>query len=441
MTQSLRTAWFLLSRLMLVLAAGMLAGLMLGSLWVGVILSLGVALAWQLLNLFWLDEWLRHRNRHDPPDTPGLWGDVISQVVRLHRRKRYHKERLLQVLRELSQSTAALPDGVVVLNALDEITWFNQPAARLLGLRGRGDRGLRVSNLVRDPQFRDYLGRGEFAEPLVLRRTEPDVSLSFQIVPYSDGQRLLMVRDVSRQVQLETMRRDFVANASHELRSPLTVVTGHLELLLSDDALAEDVRSPLQEMQRQAYRMNGIVNDLLDLSRLDAQAREAASDEVDVVALCAILRKDVLARPGHPAVALSVETHARLLGDEPGILSAFSNLVDNAVKHTPESGVITLRWALLPDGAAQFSVADTGSGIAPEHLPRLAERFYRVDTGRSREAGGSGLGLAIVKNVLMHHGATIDVQSTPGAGSTFSCLFPARRVKTVAEGRTDPPYE
>ncbi|MGC4027567.1 MAG: phosphate regulon sensor histidine kinase PhoR [Steroidobacteraceae bacterium] len=441
MTGPVRTAWFLLSRLALSVAAGVIVGLMLGSIWTGIALALGAALAWQLLNLYWLDAWLRNRNRGDPPDAPGLWGDVVSQVVQLHRRKRYHKERLLQVLRELRQSTAALPDGVIILNAQGEIVWFNPPAARLLGFKGRSDRGLRISNLVREPQFRGYLERGEFAEPLVVvRGAEMGASLSFQVVPYSGGQRLLLVRDVSRQVQLEAMRRDFVANASHELRSPLTVITGYLEMLLTDEALQEDLRTPLSEMQRQAQRMNGIVSDLLDLSRLDAQAEEAVSEEIDVSALCAILRRDVLARPQHPAVFVDIETKARLLGDEPGILSAFSNLVDNAVKYTPASGSIRLRWALRGDGAAEFRVTDTGTGIAPEHLPRLTERFYRVDAGRARGAGGSGLGLAIVKHVLLHHGATMDVQSTPGAGSTFSCLFPARRVRAAATSAiTDPP--
>jgi len=235
------------------------------------------------------------------------------------------------------------------------------------------------------------------------------------------------------------MRKDFVANASHELRSPLTVVAGYVETLLQDDALDPSLRGPLAEMQRQTQRMTTIVSDLLDLSRLDADEGEVEGEPVDVVALCALLRKDVLARPSHPEVQLEMATGARIVGAEAEIISAFSNLVDNAAKYTPASGRIRLRWALDADGSARFSVQDTGPGIAPEHLPRLTERFYRVDEGRARAAGGSGLGLAIVKHVLQHHGATLEVDSTPGVGSRFSCVFPPRRVLGGARGEVVPP--
>jgi two-component system phosphate regulon sensor histidine kinase PhoR len=227
---------------------------------------------------------------------------------------------------------------------------------------------------------------------------------------------------------LESMRKDFVANASHELRSPLTVITGYLETLAMDERLDPTLLAPVAEMQRQTQRMNGIVSDLLDLSRLDAVDKEIEGEQIDVPALCAVLRKDVLARPAHPEVQLELSSDAHLLGDEAEILSAFSNLVDNAAKYTPVSGSIRLVWQLDADGSARFIVQDTGPGIAPEHLPRLTERFYRVDAGRSRAAGGSGLGLAIVKHVLQHHGATLEVTSEPNVGSTFACVFPARRV-------------
>jgi two-component system, OmpR family, phosphate regulon sensor histidine kinase PhoR len=424
-----RAGWFLLARLGATLLVGALVGWMLGGLLEGIALVLAGMLAWQLLNLYWLDYWLKDRSARDPPDSSGLWGDVVSRVVRLHRRKRFHKQRLLDVFRELRHSTAAMPDGVVILNSQWEILWFNRMAGKFLGLRRKVDIGLRVINLIRDPGLVSYLDKADFHEVLVVPRgTDPRVHLSFQVVPYSGTQRLMLVRDVSRQVALESMRKDFVANASHELRSPLTVMTGYLETLLSEDDLDPMLRGPLREMQRQTQRMNNIVNDLLDLSRLDSLTEEAGRDSIDVGSMCAMLRKDVLARPTHPQVSLEMLSDARLQGDEQEIFSAFSNLVDNAAKYTPVTGSITIRWRIDEAGQACFEVQDTGPGIAPEHLPRLTERFYRVDSGRARSAGGAGLGLAIVKHVLQHHGASLEVRSEPGVGSTFACIFSPRRV-------------
>ena len=430
-----QVAWFTVVRIAAIAAIGAMLGWLLGHTATGVILGLAVALGWHLANLFWLDYWLRDRGHRDPPDTSGIWSDVVSQVVRLHRRKRFHKQRLLEVFRELRRSTAAMPDGVVVVNAQHEIMWFNLTAARLLHLQRPKDRGMRITNLVRDPGFVRYLETGDYAGSVVATRGPGDAGhLSFQVVPYSSSQHLLLVRDVSQQVALESMRKDFVANASHELRSPLTVLTGYLETLLGDDALDASLRAPLSEMQRQTQRMNGIVTDLLDLSRLDALSLEPAGTEIDIAAMCAALRKDVLARREHPQVSLRIETAARLLGDEPAILSALSNLVDNAAKFTPASGAMQLRWFVTDAGSACFAVNDNGPGIAEEHLPRLTERFYRVDEGRSRAAGGAGLGLAIVKHVLQIHGAALEIDSKPGVGSTFTCVFPPRRVLLDAAG-------
>ncbi|MDQ2641677.1 MAG: phosphate regulon sensor histidine kinase PhoR [Pseudomonadota bacterium] len=434
-----RATWFLLTRLTGTLLAGLLLGWLLGSLFAGIAFALAGMLAWQLLNLYWLDTWLRDRSRRDPPDASGIWGDVVSRVVRLHRRKRYHKQRMLEVFRELRRSTAAMPDGVVILNAQWEILWFNRTAGTLLRLRRRADLGMRLVNLVRDPALARYLEGQQYDEPLVVAPgNEPGMHLSFQVVPYSGVQRLLLVRDVSHQVALESMRRDFVANASHELRSPLTVVTGYLEMLLQDASLDPALRVPLAEMSRQAQRMNTLVNDLLDLSRLDAIDGEVGGTSVDVAALAALLRKDVLARPAHPEVELELATDARLRGEQHELYSAFSNLVQNAVKYTPVSGKVRIAWRLDGQGQGRFEVHDTGSGIAPEHLPRLTERFYRVDRGRARAEGGAGLGLSIVKHVLQHHGATLDVRSEPGRGSEFTCIFPARRVLAAGTESTLP---
>ena len=424
--------WFAAGRLLGTIAAGLIVGALLGSVWGGLACALAAHLTWQLVVLFRVEWWVRHRSFADPPDIGGVWGQIISQIVRLHRRKRFHKQRFVQLMRQLQSSTAALPNGVVILNPQREIVWFNRMAGRLLDLRRTADLGLRIENLVREPEFTRYLRLQDFANPVTVRRANrEDCYLSLQIVPYGDGQQLLLAADVSRQMRLEAVRRDFVANASHELRSPLTVISGYLETLSQDPALDRDLAGPVAEMRRQAERMTGIIHDLLELSRLEQPGEPIGGEPVEVAALLALLRKDVLARPVHPReVRVRIDSDAALLGAEPEIHSAFSNLVDNAAKYTPAEGSIEMRWWVDEDGG-HFSVTDTGIGIPSEHIPRLTERFYRVDAGRSRATGGSGLGLAIVKHVLQRHGAELEVRSVLGKGSTFACHFPPQRLQAA----------
>ena len=424
---------FAAARLLATLAVGLVGGLAAGRVLLGLFVALLLYAGWQLVNLFRLDHWLRHRSLMEPPVLRGVWDDVVTQVVRIHRRKRYHKQRLVTVLRELRDSTAALPDGVVALNARGEIAWFNRMAAQMLELRGRQDIGIRIDNLIRQPEFVRYLAGSDFATPMVLQTgTSPETWLSLHVLPYGEDQRMLLIRDVTRQTRLETMRKDFVANASHELRSPLTVIAGYLETLATDPALDPALAPPIAEMRRQAERMAAIIGDLLVLSRLEAKDAQLEGEPVDVAAMLALLRKEVLARPQHPAVVtLAIDTQERLQGDEVELHSAFANLIDNAAKYTPAAGSIAMRWWSDANGA-HFSVADTGPGIPGDAIPRLTERFYRVDAGRSRATGGSGLGLSIVKHVLQRHGATLEVASTEGRGSTFTCHFPLRRVLAAA---------
>jgi two-component system, OmpR family, phosphate regulon sensor histidine kinase PhoR len=424
-----RVWWFTTARLVATAVIGLFCGWIFGNTSVGLAAALAAYLAWQLIHLFRLDWWVRHRSFADPPEFGGVWGEVVTQVVRLHRRKRYHKQRFVKLVRQIQRSTAALPDGVVILNSQREITWFNRMAADLLNLRGADDYGLRIDNLIRQPSFARYFDAGEYTNSIVL---QPDIQvdnyLSMQLVPYGEGQHLLLVRDVSRQMRLENMRKDFVANASHELRSPLSVIAGYLETLAHDPALDGDLQAPVAEMRRQAGRMTSIITDLLALSKLEETDETVGGDYIDIPALLAVLRKDVLARATHPRdVRVKIESHAMLRGDEPEIHSAFSNLVDNAAKYTPPEGSVEMRWWVDSDGG-HFSVTDTGIGIPAEHIPRLTERFYRVDAGRSRATGGSGLGLAIVKHVLQRHGATLDIESSIGIGSTFTAHFPPHRV-------------
>lgn len=429
------SAWrFTVARLAGVLALGLVVGWMLGYLWLGVAIALALDLAGQLVNLRRLDAWLRHRNLMDPPDAGGVWGEVIAKVVSLHRRKRFHKQRAIQLLREIRRSTEALPDGVIALNARREILWMNHTAARLLGLDRRRDLGLRIDQLLRHPAVGRYLAQGDFSGAVVFQPQlgEPRF-LSLQLIPYAEGdQQLMLVRDVTHQTRLEQMRRDFVANASHELRSPLTVISGYLETLCHDPAIDTELRAPLAEMRRQAERMTTIVRDLLELSRLESTEQAPPGEPIDMAALLALMRKDVLARPEHPrTVSIEADPASRLLGVEAEIHSALANLVENAAKYTPAEGSIALRW-WADEAGGHVSVADTGIGIPPEHLPRITERFYRVDPGRSRATGGSGLGLSIVKHVLQRHGAQLEIRSEEGKGSTFTCHFPRERVALPA---------
>jgi two-component system phosphate regulon sensor histidine kinase PhoR len=262
--------------------------------------------------------------------------------------------------------------------------------------------------------------------------------LAFNIVRSGESERqLLIVRDVSREVQLEALRKEFVANASHELRSPLTVISGYLDALADDEKLDSAWTSPVQEMRRQAERMSAIINDLLELSKLESGQRTTQEASVDVGGMLSLLRREALALEAHPRkITVTLDSDALLRGSESELHSIVSNLVTNAVKYTPREGEVEMRWWTDADGA-HISVRDTGVGIAPEHIPRLTERFYRVDSGRAREMGGSGLGLAIVKHALQLHDGTLTIDSTLGRGSTFTCHFPAARIVQRSELNTD----
>jgi two-component system phosphate regulon sensor histidine kinase PhoR len=425
-----RPGWqFLLVHIALLLGA-LLLGLIVGRPWPALALALGVLLAWQLWRVVRFEHWLRHRTTERPPNASGLWGDIVAVTSRIYRRKVFHKRRVLVLLREFRRMTSAMPDGAILLGPNREILWFNRTAGHWLGLRRKVDYGIRIDNLVRHPDFVEYLdSNGASLLPKIQLPKVGERWLTFRLVTTNTtGQQLLIVRDVSAEARLESMRKDFVANASHELRSPLTVIAGYLDSLAEEPALEEAWRAPVEEMRRQSERMRGIVQDLLELSRLEAAGEEAERVPVEIGGMLALMRKEALARPKHPqTIELQIDSDALLLGSEIELHSIFQNLVSNALKFTPVTGRMEIRWWADAAGG-HVSVADSGIGIPAQHLPRLTERFYRVDPGRSRNMGGSGLGLAIVKHALNRHDGRLEIASVEGKGSTFTCHFPPTRV-------------
>jgi two-component system, OmpR family, phosphate regulon sensor histidine kinase PhoR len=405
-----------------------------GAAWALGILALGFALVLlrHLVNLRALVAWLRDPAGTTVPMGSGVWEDVFSRLYRLIRSTTQHQHRLTAQLARFRSAAQAMPDGVLVLDANDHIVWANATAERYYGLDARRDAGQPILNLVRNPDFVAYLKSGAFGQPFTLRlaRVE-ELVLSLRIVPYGQDEKLLLARDITQWERLETMRRDFVANVSHELKTPLTVVSGFLETIADGTVRVEESRGKqvLGLMRTQTDRMLRLIEDLLTLSALESSAQPARETAIDVHRLLGGIAEEARAlSAGRHAVQLKLGPPATLWGDEHEMRSAITNLVSNAIRYTPRDGRITLEWA-EHDGEGWIVVEDTGIGIEPRHIPRLTERFYRVDTSRSRDTGGTGLGLAIVKHVLTRHQARLEVTSEIGKGSRFAAVFAPRRVK------------
>lgn len=420
-----------LLRLALVLGGSLLLGLILGAPLLFLLLGVAGYLAWHLKQLRRLEQWLRTGRTYHPPEASGIWGEVFNLFYGVQQRARARKRRLAAILSQFQEATSAMPDATVVLGPSNEIRWFNDAAQQLLALHAGQDVGQRVDNLLRNPEFAVFLDHGNEQGFLLMPAPDaPEVTLSVRVVPYGRDQRLLVLRDVSQQQQLEQMRRDFVANVSHELRTPLTVVNGFVETLADEnDECSQRWAPALDLMQQQTRRMHSIVEDLLLLSRLETDRNRPPREPVAVPAVLAAIREDAeqLGAAKRHRITFEVEPGLGLYGADGELHSAFANLVTNAIRYTPEGGEIHVRW--WSDGSgAHYSVRDTGIGIDPRHVPRLTERFYRVDVGRSRDSGGTGLGLAIVKHVLNRHGGRLRITSVPGQGSTFSFDFPSSRI-------------
>jgi len=413
------------------LAALLLWGLFSATIALVFMLTVLLALmAYRALQLFKLGKWLGDARIETIPEAGGIWDEVFSQLYKMVKQHNQTKQQLAAELHHIQLATSALPEGVVILNEMNRIEWFNPLAQQHFHLDAEHDIMQDITYLVRQPEFIDYLHASNFNDPLIMvPARHDDMVVSIKLIPYGGNKRLLISRDITQFKLVEAMRRDFVANVSHELRTPLTVVNGFVETLQDmPDLNQEGARRALQLMAEQTRRMDNLVADLLTLSRLENEQSPLREEPVDIKALLNAVYQDgkLLSGERH-TLQMEMASTASLLGNRDELQSAFGNMLSNAIRYTPQGGTIRLRW-FERDGQPVFSVQDSGIGIAAQHIPRLTERFYRVDRSRSRETGGTGLGLAIVKHIAMRHQAKLEVASEEGKGSTFALVFPAKRL-------------
>ena len=422
------------------MVVGGLAGLVIPGLnapvlgaFLGFAFALGVISVRDTLHGYRLITWLRGSQQGQAPRDAGLWGELgyrVERSIRLREKgAALERERLSQFLSAIEAS----PNGVMLLDAGDQIEWCNSLAADHFGLDPRRDLRQRVTNLVRAPAFVSYLQAGSFDDAIQIPDPSGRHTLSVLVRSYGDGLRLVLSQDITERERSDGMRRDFVANVSHEIRTPLTVLAGFIETMTNLPLTEVERKRVLVLMTQQADRMGTLVSDLLTLAQLEGSPRPQADRWVPLAPLLAQVEVDAkLLSAGRHTLAFPSHIDAQIAGAHNELLSAVTNLVNNAVRYTPKGGRVEVSWKVHADGAGEIAVTDTGPGIAREHLPRLTERFYRVDGSRSRDTGGTGLGLSIVKHVVQRHGGEIDVQSEPGKGSSFRLVFPALRVRHAA---------
>jgi two-component system, OmpR family, phosphate regulon sensor histidine kinase PhoR len=405
------------------------------------VFSFGISL-YLFAHLYWvykLNQWLNKPILNHIPNGAGIWEDIFASLYQEYRRHSRSQNQLSSALGRFRHAASALPDGVVVLNAVNEIEWCNPPAEITLGLNLKQDENQPINYLVRHGGFLSYLNDQDYAEPVKLKSwRNNEVTLEIQLIPFGTKQKLLICRDVSPVEKLESMRRDFIANVSHELRTPLTVVGGFVETLLDmEGAVPENTRSYFNMMQEQTSRMGRLIEDLLTLSQIESNAQPPDESEVNMVTLIQMLVNDANALSlGKHQISLHLQANINIIGASEELQSALGNLVSNAVRYTPEGGKIEISWHMEFEHAV-FSVKDNGIGIEQQHIDRLTERFYRVDRSRSRVTGGTGLGLSIVKHILTRHQAKLEIYSVAGSGSTFSVAFPKSRMVKINAHQID----
>jgi len=392
---------------------------------------LAIPLVYSYINLARLRKYVIQDSVENMPLPSGFWEEVFFRLQRLVRNLKQEIRTVEKQHDRFIEAFQASPNGILMLDDQDQIEWCNSIAERFFGLNFKRDVLQRINFLIRRPEFIQYLAKRQFEDPLLLERMGADANLSLmlQAFPFGQNRHLLLVQDVTDLQKADAMRRDFVANVSHEMRTPITVLMGFLETIHTLDLDKAQQDQYFEMMMSQAQRMKSLVEDLLTLANLEANTLPAPMQSVQIPTLMALLKNDAEAlSQGRHALNFETTSPCDLMGEEREILSAFSNLVSNAIRYTPDVGAVTARWSVNAQGQGEFSVTDTGPGIASEHLSRLTERFYRVDRSRSRDTGGTGLGLAIVKHIANRHQAQLIIESMPGKGSTFTLRFPKDRV-------------
>ena len=359
-----------------------------------------------------------------------VWSEIFFRLQRIITGLRKDIEQIERQHKRFIEAFQASPNGIVMLDDQDQIEWCNAIAEQFLGLQFKRDALQRIHYIVRKPEFVQYMMSRQYEEPVVLEKmgSASSLILRLQVFPFSENRRLILIQDITDLSKAEAMRRDFVANVSHEMRTPLTVMMGFLETVQTLELPSEQKAQYLEMMMDQGKRMKNLVEDLLTLANLEANTQPAPMNSISMSYLMSLIKNDAYAlSQGKHSLNFDLKTPCNLLGEEREVLSAFSNLVSNAIRYTPNVGSVSVTWSVNAAGEGEFSVTDTGPGISPEHIPRLTERFYRIDRSRSRETGGTGLGLAIVKHVANRHQANLVIESTPGRGSTFTLRFPPAR--------------
>jgi two-component system, OmpR family, phosphate regulon sensor histidine kinase PhoR len=409
-----REVVFLAAWLLFTLTLGAMLNVALPALFVGLLSYV----FWHIYNLNRLLKWLNKPSKNTP-EAMGAWEEVFFKLHHQHIRQKKSRKKLTQMLKQFQKSTKALPYAAIVLNSSNVIEWFNPASRVLFGLRSGLDIGQRIDNLIRHPEFKQYLNYKDFDRPLEFEIQHQKLLLN--ITPYGSGQYLLSARDITQRTKLDEMRRDFISNASHELRTPITVMAGYIEILQSTEN--ESIKYPVDKIHQQTIRMETIVRELIELAKLETSTDTDVCEDINIKTLLDEVYSEIVSLDqSKHVIELEVEPIS-IGGRYEELRVAISNLLTNAIRYTPEGGLIKL-YTSSDHSGSYIHVEDNGIGISYEHIFRLTERFYRVDEGRSREKGGTGLGLAIVKQILDRHGAVLQIKSTPDSGSVFSCYFP-----------------